>query len=235
MVPGPGAINFQYLEGSGPVHQNGSSMSEHTFDAEVSESGPVQARWVTMREAAKALNVSLSTIRRQVQAGELPAKMAEGKHGDRWLIDLGEHPGGVELGVGEEELVDLEDEPASDQPTPEVEVDRSVSLVGPVQEVVEDVVPLAAHLQLVRLLDEERSERRGAQLDSLRLERRVVALEVELQTQQRALAESSEATQAREAEHTRQAQELKLAQAEIARWQERRRRPWWQRLFDTGS
>lgn len=223
---------FQSWEGAGPVHQNGTFMSEHTFaDAEPLEREPVQARWVTMREAARALNVSLSTIRRQVQAGELPAKMAEGKHGERWLIDLGEKCFGAEESTG--------DSQKPDPPQPEPELDRSFTLVGPVEpvqpEVVEEVVPLAAHLQIVRLLDEERAERREAQLGALRLERRLVALEVELQTQQRALAESSEATRAREEEHGRQAQELKLAQAQLARWEERRRRPWWQRIFDTGS
>ena len=204
-------------------------MSEQDFetdDQEAGETDPAGKRWVTLREAARALGVSVSTIRRQVQAGELPAKLAQGKHGERYLIDLSPNAS------KEPEPVQTGPDP-SPEPTESATLNRSISC-EPVQiqtELVE-VVPLTAHLELVRLLDEEKSERRQAQLETVRLERRLATMEVELQFHQRALTESAESI--RQREQARE-DEIALTRAELAKWQDaearRRARPWWKRML----
>ena len=204
-------------------------MNERNFEAEDPETGetdPAGKRWVTLREAARALGVSVSTIRRQVQAGELPARLSHGKHGERYLIDLSPDDS------RKSEPVQAGGEPTPEQAQSDTS-DRSMA-PEPVQfptELVE-VVPLAAHLELVRLLDEEKSERRQAQLDAVRLERRLATMEMELQFHQRALSESAESL--RQREQARE-DEIALTRAELAKWQEaearRRARPWWRRML----
>lgn len=205
-------------------------MSEQKFEADDQEAGetdPTGKRWVTLREAARALGVSVSTIRRQVQAGELPAKLAEGKHGERYLIDLSPPDASKEP----EPVQDGSD--ALQEQTESATLNRSISS-EPVQLQTEllEVVPLTAHLELVRLLDEEKSERRQAQLEAVRLERRLATMEVELKFHQRALTESAESL--RQREQARE-DEIALTRAELAKWQDaearRRARPWWKRML----
>jgi len=204
-------------------------MSERDFEVEDHETGETDnagKRWVTLREAARALGVSVSTIRRQVQAGELPARLAHGKHGERYLIDLSPD----DSNKPEPVQATAESDPESKSTDPD---DRSM-VSEPVQVPAElvEVVPLTAHLELVRLLDEEKSERRQAQLETLRLERRLASMEMELQFHQRALTESAESL--RQREQARE-DEIALTRAELAKWQEaearRRARPWWKRML----
>lgn len=57
-------------------------------------------RKLTVREAAKAMGVSMATIRRRIKAGELPAELEPGPYGDTYYIresDLAEAMSVVEV------------------------------------------------------------------------------------------------------------------------------------------
>jgi excisionase family DNA binding protein len=56
------------------------AMNEHTTD------------WKTLREAAAWLGVSVDTVRRRIDRGDLRARREERPQGYRWLVDVSEAP-----------------------------------------------------------------------------------------------------------------------------------------------
>jgi hypothetical protein len=48
-----------------------------------------QDGWITLAEAAKALDCSIDTIRRKLKRGEIEGQLQNTRHGKLWLVSLG--------------------------------------------------------------------------------------------------------------------------------------------------
>lgn len=91
---------------------------------------------------------------------------------------------------------------------PETEARRLQKLaLARVEEARLTVVPMEIHLETLRLLREERRERRQAQKVRRRLERHVLTARVQLSNIQKALAETAESQAAADAQARQQAEE----------------------------
>lgn len=158
-----------------------------------------QRRWLTLREVASLLGCSESTVRRRCQTGQLAATRASSPFGEHWLIDAEElrapEPPPTPTKGFHHATVSRTHQPSrlyEDQLSIKTEGLHLESEAAPSVPPVDSTVPLAAHLELLKLL--ERSH------DSARLtERQLIALEYELQNYRRALTENAESLAEREA------------------------------------
>ena len=146
----------------------------------------------TLRQAARALGCSLSTLRRRIAAGDLQAVQEDGPHGPRWLVDLEpDQPGAVGAVPGAVGAVH------ADQPGA---VHGAVGAVQPDQP---GAVPGAVQPALLEMLQQALAQKDAAQDRAREAEvqaaGQVALARGELEAYRRALAENAASLAEREA------------------------------------
>lgn len=229
-------------------------------------------RRLSLREAARRIGRSKDTIWRAVQKGELEADIVDAATGRRMFLDpvaLDAWYRGRETSVATRLNETRDATPGETHATTRTAVcdacDGSGEAAATVEtacetsrEAAETVgetpfeqpsVPLEAHLQALRMLENAHQAQAAAQDEARRLERQVLALHFQLAQYQRALTENAESiaereARARTAEARAAAAEKAVQQMDLARREADLHtsggdpvasppsvRPWWKRLF----
>ena len=161
---------------------------------------------MTIREAARQLGITPQALRSRAKHRGISLEKAPGPHGDRYLVKAAD-------------LCFLGDETVpqnrSAEPSRETVPQQQHETVPRAH----DAIPLAAHLEVIKLLREtqrtlqEAQEQRHQSLEAMRqLERQTMAMQWELTGYRRALSENAESLAEQAARSRQLEQQLELVQ-----------------------
>ena len=172
---------------------------------------------LTIREAARQLGITPQALRSRAKHRGVSLEKAPGPHGDRYLVKAAD-------------LCFLADETVSQnrsaEPSRETVPQQHETVPHETVARANDIIPLAAHLEVIKLLREtqrtlqEAQEQRHQSLEAMRqLERQTMAMQWELTGYRRALSENAEslaeqAARARQVEQRLELVQLRADQAE---------------------
>lgn len=165
---------------------------------------------MTIREAARQLGITPQALRSRAKHRGISLDKVPGPHGDRYLVKAAD-------------LCFLGDETVSQNRSAEPSRETVSSRHGTVpHETVpraHDTIPLAAHLEVIKLLREtqrtlqEAQEQKHQSLEAMRqLERQTMAMQWELTGYRRALSENAESLAEQAARSRQLEQQLELVQ-----------------------
>ena len=75
------------------------------------------ARWLTVEEAAKRLEISSNAVTKRLNKGKLAGRKVAGQFGEKWMVDPSGLPQEIHVQIAEEQPSRAEEEPGNSQGT----------------------------------------------------------------------------------------------------------------------